>query len=376
MGIHVNVTRTLISLVSAIGLLGAVAVSAQTETPAPLIHVRQTGVLSAIFAETFIGIQNGYFNAEGLDLEYVPVDNGRMNAAALVAGQAQFADITVADVTAMQTQGKDAILFYNIANRPTMTLVVSNEALAKTGVSRQSPIIERYRALKGLTLGITGPGSQGDLYMRYLIKQGGLDPDKDVNIIPVGNGAALLAAIESGQIDGFMQSPPFPLIAVRDGKAQVLIMNSAGDVPEFRNFAFTCIGVSRAWAEKHPEVVEGYSRAMDKAYAFIVEHPDEAVEMMHDHYFPDTPIETLRISLLALLPAFQRDGIFTEESIKNQANVLVALGSIDTRPDVSEGLLWTNQWNPDTLTDQILPTVEAFDGSVTETPTAEATAAR
>ena len=53
----------------------------------------------------------------------------------------------------------------------------------------------------------------------------------------------------------------------------------------------------------------------------------------------------------------------------------VALGSIDKLPDVSEGLLWTNQWNPDTLTDQILPTIEAFDGSMSETPTAEATAA-
>ncbi len=377
MRFHMSISRTFVGFAVIAGLLaGSMSVRAQTETPAPLLHVRQTGFLAVIFAETIIGIQNGYFNEEGLDLEYVPVDNGRLNAAALVSGQAQFADITVADVAAMQSQGKDAILAYNIANRPTMALVVDNEALARTGVTRQSPILERYRALKGLTLGITSPGSQGDLYIRYLIKQGGLDPDKDVNIIPIGSGAALLAAIESGQIDGFMQSPPYPLMAVRDGKAQVLIMNSAGDVPEFRNFAFTCIGVLRPWAEQHPEAVEGYSRAMDKAYRFIVEHPAEAVQIMHDSNFPDTPLETLRISLQALLPAFQPDGRFTEESIRNQANVMVAVGTIDAMPDTAEGVLWTNQWNPDTLTSVILPTIEAFDGSATETPTAEAATAR
>lgn len=363
----------LIIPVIVIGLaLNVVAVHAQTEP----IHLKEAHVLTVTLSPIFVAIENGYFKDEGIVIDFTPVDSGRLSTSALVAGQVQVTDLGLTDLVDLQSQGKDPIIVYNLANNLTMNLVVNNTALKKMGVTRASPLVEREKALKGLTFGITSPGALSDLYARYMMKQGGLDPDKDVNFVTIGNGSALLAALEAGQIDAFLQSPPTPFLAEAHNMGTILISNTGGDVEQFTDFPFNAIAVTKTWAEQNPQVLEGYSRALDKAYVFMVEHPDEAIQIVHDHYFPETPLETVKLSFMALLPIFKPDGRFSEAGIKNEASVLFSLGSIDAMPDTSEGVLWSNQWNPDTLTNQILPTLEAFDGSMTETPTAEATAAR
>ena len=355
-----NARLKTVCLIAAIGLaLASTAVVARPSAQSEPIHVRQADVLTVTLAPIFIAIENGYFLEEGIDLEYIPVDNGRLGASALIAGEAQFTDLGLTDIVTLQAQDKDPILIYNLANNLTMNLVVNNDALKEMGVTRQSPLIEREQAFKGRTIGITAPGALSDLYVRYLLKQGGLDPDKDVTIVTVGGAAALLAALESGEIDAYLLSPPTPFIAEKNGTGTILIKNTAGDVPEFTGFPFNSIAVSKAWAEQNPQLVEGYCRALDRGYAFLVEHADEAIQLVHDRYFPDTPPETIQVSIEALLPAFKADGDFTEDAIRNEIGVLTSLGSIETEPDTTEGVLWTNTWNPDTLSNLALPTPEA-----------------
>ncbi len=342
-----------------IGLL--LSVTAAHAQDSGLIQLKETHVLDVTLAPILVAIENGYFRDEGLAIDFIPVGSGRLSTSAFVAGQAQITDLGLTDVVDLQGHGKDPILVYNLANSLVMNLVVSTTAMQKIGVTRASPLIEREKALKGLTFGISAPGALSDLYARYLIKQGGLDPDVDVTFVALGGGAVLLAAPESGQIDAYLQSPPTPFLAEAHGTGTILISNTEGDVPEFRNFPFNAIAVSKAWAEQNPQALEGYSRALDKAYAFMIEHPDNAIQIIHNSYFPETPLATIRLSFMALLPIFKPDGRFSEAGIKNEAEVLLSLGTIDAMPDTAEGVLWTNQWNPDTLTDLPLPTAEATE---------------
>jgi ABC-type nitrate/sulfonate/bicarbonate transport system substrate-binding protein len=124
-------------------------------------------------------------------------------------------------------------------------------------------------------------------------------------------------------------------------------MNSAGDVPETKEFAFESIAVLRKWAEANPKLVEGYSRAMDKSIKFMLDNTEDAVKILKDNYFQDTDIDTVRISLKALLPSINPEGKLSETAIKNQLTVLKDLGVMKDLPNTSEGKLWTNKWNPD-----------------------------
>jgi NitT/TauT family transport system substrate-binding protein len=327
--------------------------AAPAEQDAEPVKVVQAGFLVTTMAPVFIAIQNGYFLDEGIDLEFIEIDSGQLGAGALVAGLAEFTDLGIEDVANLQAEGKDVVLVYNVVNSLTMNLVVRNEVLEERGVTRESSLEDRYAALKGLIFGITRPGAPTDLYPRWFLQQAGLNPETDAQFIAIGGGAALLAALETGQIDAYLLSPPTPFIAEQEGVGQILIMNSAGDVPEFADFAFTSIAVTREFAESNPEVVAGYSRALDRAYQFMVENPNEATQILQDNYFPDTDMETLRISLDATLSAMRPDGAFTEEAVQNQMNVLMDIGALEEAWDTSEGVLWTNEYNPDTLPDNV-----------------------
>jgi len=332
----------LMVLVILSGLLPTSAPKAQE-----LTDVTQVGFLVIDLAPMFIGIEKGYFKEEGLNLRFVEIDSGQLGVGAVATGLAQFVDLGVEDILDLQAQKKDVVLMYSMVNSLTMDMVVRNEVLEKKGVSRKSPIKERFAALKGMKIGITRPGAPTQLYPKWFLQQAGLDPEKDAEFVTIGNGAALLAALEAGKIDAYMLSAPTPILAEQKGFAKLFIMNSAGDVPQTKEFAFESIAVLRKWAEANPKAVEGYSRAMDKANKFLVDNTEEAVKIIKDKYFPDTDIETVRISLKALLPAMNPEGKLSEEGIKNQLQVAKDLGSLKEMPDTSEGKLWTNKWNPD-----------------------------
>jgi ABC-type nitrate/sulfonate/bicarbonate transport system substrate-binding protein len=114
--------------------------------------------------------------------------------------------------------------------------------------------------------------------------------------------------------------------------------------PEFGDFAFECIAVLRSWAEKNPQVVEGYTRSLNQAYDWMVANKPAALAHLKKS-FPETDDATLRISFDALIPAIRKGGRLTSTAVTNQLSVMKAIGAIDAMPDASEGVLWTNRYN-------------------------------
>ncbi|MDR7460367.1 MAG: hypothetical protein QN139_11310, partial [Armatimonadota bacterium] len=62
-------------------------------------------------------------------------------------------------------------------------------------------------------------------------------------------------------------------------------------------------------------------------------------------FFPDTDAATLRLSFEALIPAIKPGGRLSERAVRNQAQVLVAIGALDAMPATREGVLWTNRYH-------------------------------
>jgi NitT/TauT family transport system substrate-binding protein len=329
-------------LVAAVLLLaGSIA-----EPQAP-VKVKQAGFKVIDLAVPFIAKSQGFFQKNGIDWEYMEIDSGKLGAAALLSGNAQFTDFAVDDVAALQKQGKDPILVYSMVNSLTMDLVVRNDVLEKLGVTPRSPLDQRLKALKGLTFGITRPGAVTQLFPTYMLKKAGFNPEKDATFVQIGGGQALVAAVKAKKIDAFMLSAPAPYLLERDKAGTVLIKNSAGDgPPEFADFAFECIAVLKSWAEANPRTVEGYIRSMNQAYDWMMANKDAAVASLKS-YFPETDEATLRLSFEALVPAIRKGGKLTQTAIANQAEVLKAIGAVEATPDTAEGVLWTNKWNKD-----------------------------
>ena len=61
--------------------------------------------------------------------------------------------------------------------------------------------IRSYADLKGKRIGVTSPGSFTDNTVRWAIAKAGLKAERDFQIVAAGGGAAMRAAIDTGQID-------------------------------------------------------------------------------------------------------------------------------------------------------------------------------
>jgi len=293
----------------------------------------------------YVAQDKGYFEEEGVNVEVVEIEAGTDSVAALVSGNAQVADVGFDDLLELASEGEEGlVMVQNILNRVTLTMVMNPDLATELGVSRESPLEERYAALEGLRIGITSPGAPTDKYMRYYLREAGLDPDQDAEIIAIGGGSSLLAALESDQIDVFHLSPPSPYVAEAAGFGVVLIDGPAGDVEAFSNFLYTAWAANREWAEENPEAMAAFNAALDRAMADIEADPEAVVPAIMEGIGSDDAAITQR-TLEALLPAMSTDGCFSEETVRTSLDIMFDTEIIEEEGDSAEGGFWTNDYN-------------------------------
>jgi len=99
---------------------------------------------------------------------------------------------------------------------------------------------------------VTRFGTVTDTMTRLLIGKLGLDPDKDVSYVQVGDVPVLLAAFSSGNkiIDGAIMQPPYYLKAVAAGM-RVLVNMQEMDIPVQQ----TGLNTTQKFIAKNPDVV-------------------------------------------------------------------------------------------------------------------------
>jgi NitT/TauT family transport system substrate-binding protein len=307
----------------------------------PQFHLKQAGFRVLYMAPMFIAAEKGLFAQEGVDFQFTEIDSGALGPATVISGNAQISDLDPLGIAELQTQGKSLILFYNLVKRVTLDLIVRNEVITKTGVSRFSSLKARYAALKGLNIGITRPGAPTDTFARYFLIKAGLNPDHDANLIQVGGVGALAAAFKSGRIDAFLLSPPLPQTLERERVGQIIIRNTAGDVPELRDTTYTALFASAEYAKRNTPALGAYGRAVRKATEWIRANKADALKILGDKYFKDTPADSLAVSLDATLPALSSDGRFTQAQVQSYLEIFKTIGQSVTA-SAAEGVLWTN----------------------------------
>ena len=324
------------------GILTAAA-GAPSGAQAPRVKINEAHTGTLFMAPVYIAEAAGYMAEEGIDLELTEVDSGALGIAALVSGQVQFFDADPFQAVQLRRQGRQILFVYNLTKRVTLDMVMHPEVARTRNISRSTPIAQRFAALRGLKLGVTRPGAATDVYMRYYLKRAGLNPDRDVQIVSVGGGAGLLAALRTRQIDAFHLSAPTPYIAERDGFGVVVIKASAGDVPELDNFMYTGISVHNVYANKYGDVLRRWTKAVNRANKLMRQDQAAAVNHLRKH-FPRTDPALLGLALREIIPALSEDGTTSEEMMDKHLQFMLDDGQITTKPSAKEGLLWTNRY--------------------------------
>ena len=143
-----------------------------------------------------------FFRQQDLDIESILMSSGTTSAQALVAGEVK-AIVTTGPV-AMQANigGGDMVIIAGLIHKFPYQIVGRAE-------------ITTPGDLKGKRVGISRFGSSSDWLMRLGLAKLGIDPDKDVTIIQIGEQSARLAALQSNAIQATPLVPPLSTQAVR-----------------------------------------------------------------------------------------------------------------------------------------------------------------
>jgi len=181
------------------------------------------------------------------------------------------------------------------------------------------------------------------IFTRYLIQRAGLVPGKDTQTVVIGATPLLIAAMQKGEIDGFMSSPPAPEEAEANGAGKVIISSSEGDIPEFDNFVYESIVTSKAFASAHPDEVRAFAQATAKANKLMHDDPAKSLSDLERHFSKVKP-ELLKQAVADITPAVPPDGRCSESQWANALRIEEQVGMIQSPESAKEGVLWTNEY--------------------------------
>lgn len=150
----------------------------------------------------------GFFKKHGLNLTMVYVTSGVITTQTIVSGTASAATTTATDA-----------LRAIAAGAPMKIIMVNIDQFQHLFVAR--PGIAGPKDMKGKKIAVSRYGAFSDIQTRFVIRQWGMDPDKDVQILQIGNSAARSAALASGGVDGAIVTPAFVPFA-RNAGLQVI----------------------------------------------------------------------------------------------------------------------------------------------------------
>ncbi|BCX12265.1 MAG: nitrate/nitrite transport system substrate-binding protein [Thermosynechococcus sp.] len=129
------------------------------------------------------------------------------------------------------------------------------EAFAKTRAERRARNQE-----ENIKIAVTFPGGTHDLWMRYWLAAGGIDPEKDVSIIVVPP-PQMVANLKTGTMEAFCVGEPWPLQTVNQkvGWGAVTTGELWKDHPE-KSFALRA-----DWVDQHPKATKALLMAVMEA---------------------------------------------------------------------------------------------------------------
>ncbi len=249
--------------------------------------------LDVSFLTAGLALKRGIFRDEGLDVELI-----RMNANV--------------SITALSTTDVDyTMVFASVvrgALRGMPMRVVASYMDSSTHLLIARPEFKTIRDLKGKTLAVSTFGATSEVAAKMMIKHGGVDPDREMKIIPLGVERARYAALKEGIVDVAVLSPPTDTDAIRSGYRVLSRFYEIYKMP------FTGVGTHIKKLKEKPDEVRRMVKALLRANLFIRANREGTILTMMDWVKVDR--ESAAATYDSTWKIFSEDGSMSESGLK------------------------------------------------------------
>jgi NitT/TauT family transport system substrate-binding protein len=205
--------------------------------------------VSADDLASWVAKEADIYGQNGLDVDLQLVSGGSKTMASLLSGQENLTLQGGSEVLSASASGADLVVIASLA--PVYPYLLEASADIKT-----------VDDLRGKKIGVSSPGGSSDIATRVILKKQGLDPDTDVNLVPVDSHANRTAALISGAIQAGVDDPPDSYEVERHGLHP--LFDLAGlKLPA----ANTVVVGQRAWVSENRETTQKFVDSLVQAIA-------------------------------------------------------------------------------------------------------------
>ncbi len=293
-------------------------------------------------APIFIGMEKGFFKAEGLILELQWFEAAQPIAVATASNKLE-----------VGATGITAGLFNMVAGGQKL-LIVADKGRESKGYSSSAVMVntelwnkgvKKIKDLKGKKIGITQIGSTFHYMIGRLLEANGLTL-KDVELVPLSKISALMAGLQSRQVDAVILNEPNITKVLKDGYGKLVIQ--VGDVMDYQTSAiFFSPDFAKNSRDNAVKFLKGYINATRYYYDAVLtkkdgksvpgKNYDEVIAIIAK--YTGTPFEDIKNGL----PNMDRDGRLLEADIQNQIDWYAANQMIEKKissKEVTDSTLW------------------------------------
>ena len=262
-------------------LLAAVALIADP------IMIREAGIAAPApkkvriaVATTFLGVSYpwlnmplalGYWKDEGYDVEVLPVGASLQVVQQMVGRNAELGQIN-----------SSVVVQANVVNNIPVRVVMMNGVIDTAISVPKDSAIKEVKDLKGKTIGVFSLASGAIPLLKSYLRANGLDPDKDVSLIPVGLGAPVVDALRTNKVQAL----------VYWGSANANLENAGLELrylanPDWKRIPDFSLVALQPTIAANADMIVAIARGAAKASVFAMANPD-CVRKLQWAHFPKT----------------------------------------------------------------------------------------
>ncbi len=273
-----------------------------------------SGGLTLNHAPQMVASKRGFFLEEGLDAEYAISSQGAsVVVAAVLSGEALLGCTGGPAAISPISKNAPIKIVIVVGSRYAAEITLSQKFLQAKGVTPQSPLEQKVKALKGARLGIYSPGDSTDQLARYLFKRYGINVDTDVELVSTQNAPNMLAAFRRGSIDGIMVSPPTGVQAESEGLGQIFIRGE--DEPTLKGYPYAVCFASVVDIEQRPQVVASAVAALARSARLLRTEPEQVKADVRS-FFPEFDPKIFGAAYASAVGAIPESVVPTSEGLR------------------------------------------------------------
>ena len=275
-------------------------VFAAKKDEAKLAKVTLNEVAHSIFyAPQYVAIEEGYFKDEGLDMTLITGFGADKTMTAVISGEADIGFMGAeASIYAYQEGATDPVVNFAQLTQRAGNFLVAREEMPDF----------KWEDLKGRKVLGGRKGGMPEMVFEYILKQNGLDPQKDLSIDQsIDFGATAAAFTGDNSADFTVEFEPSATALEKQGAGYVVasLGVDSGYVP------YTSYSAKTSYMEKNPDIMQKFTNALQKGMDYVQEHSAEEIAKCIAPQFAETESDTLT----AIVARYQEQDTWKEDLI-------------------------------------------------------------